>query len=46
MNIIAKIKAITDKPDFKLDAQAIVDILNVVLEAIFGFVAKEEGYDA
>lgn len=42
--MIEKIKAITDVEGFELNAQAIVDILKVVLEEIFGFINKSEGY--
>lgn len=42
--MIAKIKAITDVEGFELNAQAIVDILKVILDEIFSFISKSEGY--
>ncbi len=44
--MLEKIKAITDAEGFELNAQAIVDILKIILDEIFAFISKEEGYDA
>lgn len=42
--MIEKIKAITDVEGFVLNAQAIVDILKVILEEIFAFIGESEGW--
>lgn len=47
MGIIDQIKEITDVEGFVLDGQAIVDILAIILNAIFGFIlGLEYGVEA
>ena len=42
--MLEKIKAIINADDFKLDAATIVELLNIILTEIFGFIRESEGW--
>ncbi len=42
--MLEKIKEIINAEDFELNAKTIVELLNIILDEIFGFIRKSEGW--